>query len=72
MVSLPSPDLVMRLRPEMRRIIEKKLSETVGGEPLWLHPRCRACGILIGPEHVEKTAVDGLCSSCARTNEARP
>ncbi len=25
---------------------------------------CRECGILIGPDHEEKTARDGLCSSC--------
>ena len=33
------------------------------------HPRCRDCTILIGPEHVEKALIDGLCLSCWRVGQ---
>ncbi len=32
--------------------------------PLRVHPRCRRCRILVGPEHYRQDLIDGLCESC--------
>ena len=34
--------------------------------PLHGHPRCTACGILIGAKHGSTVAIDGECAACAR------
>jgi hypothetical protein len=47
-----------RIRPERRK-------EDFGEK----HPKCGACGILMGPGHVEQR-VDSLCSTCGRSKVA--
>ena len=33
------------------------------------HPRCGACGILMGPGHIEENAEADFCSTCSRTRQ---
>lgn len=36
----------------------------IDGIPIDEHLRCRGCGILLGPGHLEPTAYQGYCASC--------
>lgn len=43
------------------------LACVLDGLPLCSHPRCRACGILVGPGHIElRLEARGRCASCSQ------
>jgi hypothetical protein len=35
------------------------------------HPRCRVCGLLVGPGHAATTLDGGRCQECARAHHHR-
>lgn len=36
----------------------------IDGIPIEQHAKCRGCGILLGPGHLEPVAYEGYCASC--------